>query len=129
MVEDSWETNIRLEVVKKSPSELRSYLIGETAARIIAVVADITNEEISDWTDAIHEDGPDGDHSLFVVEAELAGIMEDRPTMVDAFRDSIEWDVEVFSLDTHRAARALVNESLPLAESLWADRTVPKRTV
>jgi hypothetical protein len=122
MFDDSWETNIHLDRVENSQAELRSYMIEKTAARLVEVTSEFADGGVDDWRAAIHVDGPDGDHSLIAVEAELAGIMESRSSMVDAMRDSIEWDEEIFSLDTQRAARALVNESLEMAEALWAER-------
>lgn len=122
MFDDNWETIIHLERAEKSQAELLSYMIEKTAARIVELTLEFTDGAVDDWAVAIYEDGPDGDHSLIAVETELAGIMENHPAMVDALRDSIEWDERIFSLDTQRAARALVNESLPLADTLWDQR-------
>lgn len=119
MFDDTWETNIHLETAEKNRAELLAYMIEKTAARIVEVTLDFTDGSVDDWAEAIYVDGPDGDHSLIAVEAELSGIMEGRAAMVDALRDSIEWDEEIFDHDTQRAARALVNESLPLADELW----------
>ena len=129
MFDDSWETNIHLEKAEKNRSELLAYMIEKTAARIVEVTLEFTDGAVDDFSDAIHEEGEDGDHSLIAVESELAGIMEGRAAMVDALRDSIEWENEIFSQDTQRAARALVNESLPRAESIWAERLAARPVV
>lgn len=121
MFEDSWETNIHIDRIEKDREALKAYMIEQAAARLVAVTADFADGE-EDWKEAMHLDGPDGDHSLMAVEGELVGIMETHPAMIDAMRTSIEWDNEVFNDDANRAARALVNESSDAAKALWTER-------
>lgn len=121
MFQDSWETTIHLERIEKDSAALKAYMIEQTAARLVEVTEEYADGEL-DWEEAIHLDGPDGDHSLIAVEGELAGIMEEHPSMIDAMRSSIEWENEIFNDDANRAARALVNESLERAKLLWAER-------
>ncbi len=121
MFQDSWETTIHLERIEKDSAALKAYMVEQTAARLIEVTEEFADGE-QDWEEAIHLDGPDGDHSLIAVEGELAGIMEEHPAMIDAMRSSIEWENEIFNDDANRAARALVNESLEGAKLLWTER-------
>ncbi len=121
MFQDSWETTIHIERIEKDVAALKAYMIEQTAARLIEVTEEFADGE-QDWDEAIYIDGPDGDHSLIAVEGELAGLMEERPAMIDAMRSSIEWETEIFNDDPSRAARALVNESLESAKLLWAER-------
>ncbi|MNU40328.1 hypothetical protein D3C71_290410 [compost metagenome] len=121
MFQDSWETTIHLERIEKDSAALKAYMIEQTAARLVDVTEEYADGEL-DWEEAIHLDGPDGDHSLIAVEGELTGIMEEHPSMIDAMRSSIEWENEIFNDDANRAARALVNESLESAKLLWAER-------
>lgn len=118
MFADTWETVVTLDRLEKAKSELKTYMIEETAKRIVEVTSEFAGDE-TDFDTAIHEDGPDGDHSLFAVEDEIARIMENRPNLIDVMRDSVEWDTEIFNDDTRRGARALVNESLDDARLAW----------
>jgi hypothetical protein len=122
MFDDSWETNIQLDRLEKNRSELQVYMIDKTAERLVEVTLDFTEGGITDWSEAIHEEGPDGEHSLLAVEAEIVEIMQSRNALVDVMRNSVEWDEELYSDDAQRAARALVNESLEQAEALWLER-------
>lgn len=121
MFEDSWEATIHIERIEKDQSALKAYMIEQTATRLVEVTAEFADGE-EDWEEAMHIDGPDGDHSLIAVEGELAGIMENHPAMIDTMRSSIEWENEIFNHDPARAARALVNESLETAKALWTER-------
>jgi hypothetical protein len=120
MFEDLWEGTIHIERIEKDMSALKAYMVEQTAARLVAVTSEFAEGE-EDWEEAIHAEGPVGDHSLIAVEGELAGIMEERPAMIDAMRSSIEWENEIFNDDASRAARALVNESLEGAKVLWSE--------
>jgi hypothetical protein len=128
MFQDSWETTIHIERIEKDSAALKAYMIEQTAARLVEVTEEFADGE-QDFEEAIHIDGEDGEHSLFAVEGELAGIMQGSPAMIDAMRSSIEWENEIFNDDPSRAARALVNESLESAKVLWIERLSRKSEI
>lgn len=95
----------------------------QAASRIVEVAEEFAPEE-TDFKSAIYANGPDGDYALTVVEDELSEFLGFHPNLVDAMKLSEEFDNE-HERDIDRAARAIVNESLFLAEMKWDDRPAP----
>lgn len=99
-------------------ARMRSALMQMAANAIVRTAQDIA-PNAADFKEAIHEDGPDGDHALIVVEDEIAKIFERNPELIAVMRASGEWDEQVRQSDESRAALALVNESIATAEDVW----------
>jgi hypothetical protein len=119
MFSGSKEIDGAAEALNTAYQNLLRSLVVATAARIIEVTEDFASGETS-FNEAIHVDGPDGDHSLIAVEEEIADYLRTRPHIVDAMKMSREFENEADD-DLYRAARAIVNESLPLAEINWEE--------
>ncbi|NTF17378.1 hypothetical protein G6L37_02980 [Agrobacterium rubi] len=95
-------------------------LVFVASDRIIEVTEEFAPDE-TDFNEAIHIEGPEGVHSLIAVEDEIVEYMRARPHLVDAMRMSEEFDNEATD-DLWRAARAVINESLPLTEINWQEK-------
>lgn len=108
------------EALNKAYQSLLQELVEETATRIIEVTEEFATGE-TDFEAAIHVAGPDGDHSLITVEEEIAYYLLTRPTLVDVMKISEEFDNEA-PTDLWKAARAMVNESLRIAEMRWEEK-------
>jgi hypothetical protein len=106
--------------VEKAYRSLLHSLVAATTKRLIEVTEEFAPDE-TEFNRAIHVEGPDGDHSLIAVEDEIVEHLRSRPHLVDAMRMSGEFDNEATD-DLWRAARAMVNESLALAEIAWEDK-------
>jgi len=118
---DTKELATALSLAQGSTDEVRELFVA-AAARDIVATAEAFAPGTDDFRDAVHADGPDGLHALVVVEDEIAEVFRRHPRAVNAMRDSIEWDEVVRKSGGSRAALAVVNEALAVAEGLWAER-------
>lgn len=117
MFEGSREIDAATDKLREAYQNLLRTLVAATSARIIEVAEEFAEDE-TDFSEAIHKEGPDGEHALIAVEDEIVEYMRPRPNLIDVMRMSEEFDNEATD-DLWRAARALVNESLALAEMDW----------
>lgn len=120
MFEGTKEIDETTTKLKEAYQNLLRSLVTAASARIIEVTEDYAPDE-TDFNEAIYVDGPDGCHSLIAVEDEIVEYMRPRPYLVDAMRMSNEFDNDATD-DLWRAARAVVNESLGLTETLWREK-------
>lgn len=95
-------------------------MVAVASERLIEVTEDFA-PDVTDFNEAIYVGGPDGDHSLIAVEDEIADYMRARPYLIDAMRMSEEFENDAMD-DLSKAARAVINESLPLTEINWQEK-------
>lgn len=125
MFAGSREIDAATEKLNEAFRELLKGLVDKAVDRLIEVTEDFAPDE-TDFNVAIYVPGPEGDHSLIAVEDEIVDFMRSRPHLVDAMRLSEEFDNDALD-DLWRAGRAVVNESLALAEMKWRE-TYPTET-
>lgn len=125
MYGEGWNSTIALEAVQADLPALRRYVVERTAARLVEVALFVSDDAgLDDFSDIMNFD-EDGPSPLETVVDELAGIVESYPSIVEAFRDSEDWDQDSHVEDASRAAAAAVAESLEAAAGLWNDRPAP----
>lgn len=120
MFSGSKEIDSATEALNSAYQNLLRSLVAATAVRLVEVTSDFAPDE-TDFNEAIHVEGPDGEHSLVAVEDEIVEYLRVRPHLVDAMKMSEEFDNEATD-DIWRAARAMVNESLSVAETGWGEK-------
>lgn len=120
MFSGSKEIDGATEALNTAYQNLLRSLVVATSVRIIEVTEDFA-PDTTDFNEAIYVGGPDGDHSLIVVEDEIADYLRSQPHIVDAMKMSREFENE-HDDDLFKAARAIVNESLRLTEIDWEEK-------
>jgi hypothetical protein len=120
MFSGSKEIDGATEALNTAYQNLLRSLVVATSARIIEVTEDFA-PDTTDFNEAIYVGGPDGDHSLIVVEDEIADYLRSQPHIVDAMKMSGEFENE-HDDELFKAARAIVNESLRLTEIDWEEK-------
>lgn len=120
MFSGSKEIDGATEALNSAYQNLLRSLVVATSARIIEVTEDFA-PDTTDFNEAIYVGGPDGDHSLIVVEDEIADYLRSQPHIVDAMKMSDEFENE-HDDELYKAARAIVNESLRLTEIDWEEK-------
>lgn len=119
------EIDVAVEKIRDEYENVLRLVTEQVASRIVDLAEEFAPDE-TDFRTAIHEEGPEGEHALIVVEDEVAEFIKARPRLIDAMKMSEEFDNEADQRgDLSKAARAIVNESLFLAEVKWDDRPAP----
>lgn len=117
MFEGSKAIDEKATLFSRAFDDLLRELVKATSERLIEVTEDFAGDE-TNFNEAIYIEGPDGDHSLIVVEEEIVDYLRANPIIVDAMKSSREFENEADD-DLFKAARAIVNESLRFTEDEW----------
>lgn len=105
----------------KTRSETRQLLINTIAQLLVERGMEFAEGE-TDFKKAMHTEGPNGDHTLIVVEDEVARTFGNNPLLAELMQGSPEWDDEVRKDYQSQAAYAAINEAYGgAAEMYWEE--------